>query len=481
MIDRDLSKLDACGLAELIRLKKVSPLEAVDSAIEAAEELNPKLNAIIHPRYEKARAEAKGQLADGPFRGVPIVLKDLGAPMAGEPYYGGTTFLKSIDFRPTSNSYLTQSFLDAGFNVIGRTNCPEMGTTITTEPLSYGPSRNPWSLNHSTGGSSGGSAAAVAAGIVSVAHGNDGGGSIRIPSSACGLFGFKPSRGRVSQGPEASDSWAGAAIDHVLTRSVRDSASILDLISGYRLGDPYVAPVHESSFADQVNKDPGRLRIGFVTQPLMEGYSSDLECVQSVLDAAKLCESLGHEVVSAYPKALEDPAYSFTFVTMVASWVASDVSAWSNILGRTIDPSELEADNALFCQVGMSTTAPQYLNAIAWLSDYRRRIASFWEVEGFDILITPTLPKLPPEIGYLCEPGVSQSRVLEYIQFTGQFNVAGNPAASIPFATSASGLPIGVQLVGAYGREGTLLRLCSQFEEAIQWMDRYPSVHASNG
>ncbi|HEX9260531.1 MAG TPA: amidase, partial [Acidimicrobiales bacterium] len=299
---------DATAQAELVRSGQASPKELVDDAIERIERVNPQVNAVIIPRFDKARHEAAGSLPDGPFTGVPMVVKDLTITMEGDPYHGGTRALKNAGYVAPYDSYLARRFRRAGFVVVGRTNTPELGSTITTEPLSYGPARNPWNLDHSTGGSSGGSAAAVAAGMVAVGHANDGGGSIRIPASECGLVGLKPSRGRVSQGPDIGEAWAGATVEHVVTRSVRDSAGVLDAIHGYEVGDLYVAPAPARPYASEVGADPGPLRIGVLDHPLMLGAPAHPECAAAANNAARLLESLGHRVEVAWPEAIGDDA-----------------------------------------------------------------------------------------------------------------------------------------------------------------------------
>ncbi len=474
----EYGRLDATQLAELVGEGSLSAPEAVELAIEAAESLNPELNAIIHPRYERALHEARSVDVDAPFAGVPIVLKDLGAPMAGEPYYAGTAFLRDLNYVPKGDSYLTSRLRNAGFIVIGRTNCPEMGTNITTEPLTYGPTHNPWRSSHSPGGSSGGSAAAVSAGIVPVAHGNDGGGSIRIPASCCGLVGLKPSRGRVSAGPFAGDSWAGSAIDNSLARSVRDAAAMLDVLAGYEPGDPYTAPPPARPFSNEVGAPPGRLRIGFLDRPALDSFSADPECSAAVTATARLLEGLGHLVEEAHPAALEREGFQQHFLTVVTGSIAAEIDRWSAVLGRRIGPEMLEPDNATFYRMGTAVSASTYLQAVQWLHDYRIRMAEFWHVEGFDVLLTPTIAKPPPELGYLSDPEHGQARIPEYQQFTAQFNVTGQPAVSLPVALSGAGLPIGVQLVAAYGREDVLIRLASQLEQAGAFVDDVPGTFA---
>jgi|SRR5579872_1934394 len=477
-MDDRLTFMDATAQAELVRSGEASPGELVEEGIARVEATNGALNAVIHERFEAARHEAKAA-SDGPFTGVPILLKDLGAPMAGEPIHYGLRVAKEAGYRAPRTAYLVEKLQQAGFVVLGRTNCPELGTTITTEPLAYGPSHNPWELDHTTGGSSGGSAAAVAAGMVPVAHANDGGGSIRIPASNCGLVGLKPSRGRVSPGPEPGEaSWAGSTIDHVVTRTVRDSARVLDVLAGEMPGDLFVAPPPARPFADEVGAAPGTLRIGLLDHPPFSGFVGHKETREAVQGAAALLEQLGHKLEESHPAAIGDDDFQRHFIVLVATAIVSDLDHWSELLGRTIDPSEMEPDNAIFHALGSSIPGATYLEAVLWFENWRRRVASWWAEDGFDLLVTPVLAQPPARLGELSEPGVGQERVIETLQYTAQFNVSGQPAISLPLHWTTDGLPVGVQLVAAYGREDLLLRVAVQLEEAAGWVDRHPPFHA---
>jgi amidase len=480
-----LSSLDATAQAALVRSGDVSPVELVDAAIIRAQTINPALNGIIFERYEQARADAASpHLPDGPFRGVPFAVKDLSLMQKGEPYNGGTRFLKQMEFRAPIDTYLFTKFRTAGFVTIGRTNTPEFGTTITTEPLAHGPSRNPWNTDHSTGGSSGGSAAVTAAGIVPVAHANDGGGSIRIPASECGLVGLKPTRARVSQGPTVGEAWMGSVIDHVVARSVRDSAAILDCIHGPMPGDPYAAPTPARPFATEVGTDPGQLRIGFFAGPTLDGFGVHDECVAAVTKAAKLLVDLGHHVEQTHPGALTEQAFGDQFVTIIAACTAADVNYWQGVVGRQLGVDDLEPENLFFAEVGRGVSAPDYLSAVAWMHGYQRRMASWWapsseDGAGFDVLVTPTIAQPPPPIGWMGDPSdVPGRRVRMLLQYTAQFNVTGQPAISLPLHWTSDGLPVGVQLVSGFGREDVLIRLASQIEAAQPWSDRRPPLHA---
>lgn len=471
----DVLALDATGQAELIRRGQVSPTELVGAAIDAAQRLNPAINAIIHPRFEAAVTEAAATdpVAPhaGPFAGVPMVTKDLQCAIGGEPHHKGTRALKGVDYRAPHDSALYRRFRRAGFVAIGRTNTPELGSTITTEPIAYGPTRNPWNTDRSTGGSSGGSAAAVAAGIVAVAHANDGGGSIRIPASECGLVGLKPSRGRVSQAPDVGESWAGATIDGALTRSVRDAAAVLDAIAGYEPGDPYIAPPFDRPLAEEVGLPPGRLRIGVWSGAAMAGAVHP-ECVVAVEHAASLLEQLGHHVEDGVPAAMADPAFSDRFLTMIFSHSLFDVQRLEEIVGRTLGDDDLEPDNLFYAEMGRHITVAQYLESVDRQHAWSREMLSWWHpaghAHGFDLLVTPVIATPPPPIGWLTGPEAGQ-RVQEMMLFTAQFNVTGQPAISLPLHRTADGLPVGVQLVAGYGREDVLVRVAAQLEQAAPW------------
>ena len=477
-MDDNLTWNDATAQAGLVRRGEASPLELVEAAVERIERCDPQLNAVIHRRFAAAREEAAGELPDGPFKGVPILLKDLGAPQAGEPYCEGTSFAKAAGYRAARDSFLVQRFKKAGFVVLGRTNTPELGTAITTEPLAFGPTRNPWSTEHSSGGSSGGSAAAVASGMVAVAHGNDGGGSIRIPASCCSLFGLKPCRGRVSKGPVGGDSWNGFSVDHVLVRTVRDSAAVLDQIAGYRPGDTFAAPRPARPFSQEVGANPGRLRVALLDDTVQAGFRADPECSQAVRLAGRLLESLGHEVEIAHPASLAEPEFQRHFLVVVATAVAVALTEWSQLLGRQVSAEEYEPANSLLAALGRSTTAPEYLESVLWLEGFRRRTIAFWSEQGFDLLCTPVLAQSPARLGELSDPVNGAVKESETLQFTAQFNVSGQPAASLPLHWTPGGLPIGVQLVADYGREDVLIRVSSQLEEASGWADRRPVVRA---
>ncbi len=481
-MSNDLANLDATAQAELVRRRQASPLELTNAAIARIEKVNPQLNAVITPLFEKARQQAAApELPDGPFRGVPFLLKDLDALSAGDPYHAGTQFLRELRWVADHDTYLVAKLRAAGFVFLGKTNTPELGLNVTTEPKSYGASHNPWNIEHSTGGSSGGSGAAVAAGMVPAAHASDGGGSIRIPASECGLVGLKPSRGRVSLGPDHGEFWHGLVISHVVTRTVRDTAAILDVVAGAMPGDPYIAPPPPRPFLAEVGANPGRLRIGVMAR-LPGGGPLHPDCAAAVQDTARLLESLGHQVEESHPPAFDELQESITqFSTLLMSWVAATLDEISETTGKTVGPDGVEELTWTYATMGRAITAPQYIHAIDWLHAFTRRMASWWAT-GFDVLLTPTLAGPPPRLGELVPPPgnpfAGSEKVFALIPFTAQFNITGQPAMSLPLYWNRDALPIGVQLIAGYGREDVLIRVAAQLENARPWRERRPPVHA---
>ncbi len=479
----ELANLDATEQAELVRKKEVSPLELVDAAIARIERVNPQLNAIITPLFDKARAQARaGAIPDGRLRGVPFLLKDLMCASEGDSIHNGMRLFREAGIIAPYDTYLAAKFKAAGLICIGKTNTPELGLNVTTEPEAYGPSRNPWDLSRSTGGSSGGSAAAVASRMVAVAHANDGGGSIRIPASECGLVGLKPSRGRVSLGPDMGDAWHGLAIEGVVSRSVRDTATVLDAIAGNMPGDPYSAPPQRRPFIQEVGANPGRLRVGVMKRTPQGGAALHPDCVAAAEDGTRLMESLGHTVEESYPVALDENEFVERFNDVVCAHARALLDQIGTLFGREIKEDDLELWTWTLAQRGARTSASQYLASILWLQVWTRRIARWWSEEKFDLLLTPTLAEPPPPLGTLIaskdNPTRFWQRVADLIQFTPQYNATGQPAMSLPLYWNAVGLPIGIQLVAAFGREDLLLQVAAQAEQARPWKDRRPPVCA---
>jgi amidase len=468
----EYTSFDATGLAECVERRDVTAAELVDCAIAMIEERNPALNAVIHEHFERAREFAADAPAVGPFAGVPFLLKDLGGGhRAGDPIHFGTRVMKHAKHRAATTSYLVEDFEAAGLIVVGRTNVPELGAWTTTEPEAYGPTRNPWNTDHSSGGSSGGSAAAVAAGIVPLAHASDGGGSIRIPASECGLIGLKPTRGRISLGPDVGEAWGGLVSEFAVTRSVRDTARLLDAVAKPRAGDPYSIAPPARAYAREVGAPCGRLRIGFSTA--MQGNPIDPECRNAVEAAARALEDRGHSIEEARPDGLEaNPEFTEAMVTVIASHQARDVERLGAYRGREISEGELDPDNWLVTTAGQEMSATRYLKALEKLHAAHRQAAGWWQ-QGFDLLITPTLTNPPPKIGVLVphtdRPLDAFQRSGNQAGFTAPFNVTGQPAISLPLHWSADGLPVGVQFVAATGREDLLLRVASDLEPAEGW------------
>ncbi|MCC6850655.1 MAG: amidase [Deltaproteobacteria bacterium] len=472
--------LDAVRQAELVRAGEVTPRELVEAAIARAERVNPALNAIITPLYEKARATAVDpRLPAGPFHGVPVLLKDIFGYSAGDAYHMGMQALRDANFLAPHDTHLVTKLRQAGFVFLGRTNAPELGTIPSTEPLTYGPTHNPWDPTRSPGGSSGGSAAAVAAGVVAVAHANDGGGSIRIPASACGVVGLKPSRGRVSFGPDLGDGVGGLAVEGCVSRSVRDTAAFLDVVEGLMPGDPYAAPPPRRPYREEVHADSGTLRIGVMVQAPAGATTVDPECAAAVGDAAALLADLGHRVESSHPTALDDMETFQHFSVMFATSTARILDAVGQLIGRTLGAEDVEPFNWALAEMGSVVSARQYLGTTDWLFGYTRRVADWW-AGGFDLLLTPTLPEPPWTLGgfHGVDPMMAGLRAQALCAFTAPFNMTGQPAISLPLAWNARGLPIGVQLVAAYGREDLLVRVAAQMERARPWAHRHPPITA---
>ncbi|MCY0996169.1 amidase [Myxococcus sp. MISCRS1] len=474
----DYTRYDALGLAELVRQKEVSPDELLRAALEAIARVNPKLNAVIDVREADAREALKRGVADGPFRGVPFLIKDLVVHAAGIPTELGSRLARGLVL--PHDTVLMERYRRSGMVLMGRTNTPEFGNNATTEPVTYGPTRNPWDLSRSPGGSSGGSAAAVASGIVPVAHGNDGGGSLRIPASLCGVFGLKPTRGRVSVGPDGGDAVNGLGIEHVITRSVRDSAAMLDATQGAAPGDPYYAPPPERPFLEEVRREPGKLRIA-ISRKAASGVPVHPDNVAAVEDAAKLCASLGHDIVEAAP--VYDDAVLVE--AMVSVWCASNAALAEMLggaLGRTLGPDTLEATTWAAVEHGRRLRALDLQAAFAVFNQVSRVVGAFFV--DHDALLTPTVAVPPYPLGVLDSnkpmgAGEWYRHVFTLIPFTPLFNVTGQPAMSVPLHWNAQGLPIGVQFVGRFAEEATLFRLAGQLEHARPWSVRRPPVHAA--
>ncbi|MEZ4707644.1 MAG: amidase [Caldilineaceae bacterium] len=475
MIDHLLT-LDATAQAEHIRRGDVSPLELVEATIARIEGLNPALNAVITPLFDEARAQAASpHLPEGPFRGVPLLVKDFLCEIANTPYYEGMGFLRALGWRSTTDTYLAGRFREAGFIFMGKTNLPELAGGPITDSAAFGPTRNPFDKARTAGGSSGGSAAAVASGMVAVAHANDGTGSIRIPASCCGLVGLKPSRGRISLGTGRSGGFFGNIAEFVLTRSARDAANILDAVAGNLSSDLFVAPPSQRPFAEEVGRESKKLRVGLLyhdaaLSQLKEIDPSipnvDPECITAVKNAGHLLAAMGHEVEENYPKQLEGPTGLGPALGMIASsGAAAALDAWAERTGRPIGPEDVEPATWARAELGRTFSAVQIHAAYQRMVAGLLPVADWWQ--EFDLLVTPTMAQLPPLIG--AEHGIGAFGL-----FCMPFSFTGQPALSLPLHRSTQGLPVGVQLVAAYGREDLLLQIAAQLERAQPWIEHYP-------
>ncbi len=475
----DLLWKSATDQARMVRDGDCSARELVDASLGAIERVNGELNAFVHVAADAARAAADEVKAgdERPLAGVPIAIKDLLAPVAGMPMTWGMAAMK--DWVPKEDGNVARRLKRAGAIVLGKTNTPELGILPVTEPEANGPTRNPWDTGRTPGGSSGGSGAAVASGMVSLAHGNDGGGSIRIPAASCGLVGLKPSRGRVSMQPVWTEGGVGLPVDGVLTRTVRDTALGLDVLAGYEPGDAFIVPPPSAPFAQAAERAPGRLRIGFALES-PNGVPVDPDVQQAVRDAADLLTELGHDVTEAQPQ-VDPEHYIENFVKVWIGGTGDELHTLSELRGEPIRDDELEPLTRQMRELADSMTATDYLIALDYLRRIAREIVRWWN--DYDVLVTPTLAKPAIEIGSLLpgdgeEPITYLMNSATWVPFTPVWNVTGQPAMSLPLGRSGGGLPIGVQFVGAPAAEETLISLAAEVEQARPWADRRPGVAA---
>lgn len=466
---------DATEVAAAIQGGQVTPTEMADAAIERIEAGDDALNAVVLRWFDHARQVAAGELPDGPFRGVPFLLKDLWVQYAGQARTDGNVALAATPPVSTVDSVLVTRLRAAGLVTLGRSASPEMGTVPVTETVAHGATRNPWDTRRTPGGSSGGAAAAVAAGFVPVAHASDGGGSIRIPASCCGLVGLKTSQGRISMQGHGLES--GLGVDFCVSRSVRDSARLLDALEGPGVGDTVVAPSPTRPYVAELDAAPATLRIGLVdAHPQGGGLHAD--CIDAVRSAAATLEGLGHHVDHSHPAALDDASMTARFMALWATGRRAGLASMERALGRALTEDEVEPHNWAQAQFAEQMTAWQHTQALAAAAEFRRSTQQWW-ADGWDLLLTPTLAEPPVKIGELAStaenPMGGMRRAGEWVAFTPQFNTSGQPAISLPLHWNAGGLPIGVQLVAAYGREDLLLRIAAQLEQAMPWADRHPN------
>ena len=469
--------MDAVDQAALVAKGEVTPGELLDAAIERIERFDPALNAVVIRWFDHAREiAADPNLPDGPFRGVPFLLKDLYTSFAGQTLSNGNAALRAAARVDTSDTTLVARFKAAGLVIAGRTNSPEMGSLPTTQPIAWGATRNPWDLDRTPGGSSGGAAAAVAAGMVPFANASDGGGSIRIPASCCGLVGLKPSQGRASVGPVRAE--AGLGVEHCVSRTVRDTAVMLDAIRGPGVGDTVIAPPPARPYAEEVGADPGRLRIGVLDAHPRGEFVHD-DCVAATRSAAAMLEALGHEVATDWPEVLADRELAAHFGTLWATQMAMAAAQFATTLGRELTADDLEPVNWAQAEMAKKFSAVDLATAQAAMYAFRRKLQQWW-ADGWDLLLTPTVAEPPPPLSEFApdpDDAMAQSRrAWRFVPFTPPFNMSGQPAISLPLHWNDDGLPIGVQLVAAYGREDVLIRVAAQLESAHPWADRHPDL-----
>ncbi len=468
----EFERYDGIGLAKLVRDKKVSAVELLDAAIERVESGNAVVNAVVGRLYDDARRAIAAGLPDGAFTGVPFLLKDIGALATGAVTTFGSRMF--VNFVADHDSELVARYRRSGLVIFGKTNTPEFGLVSTTEPQLFGPTKNPWNLAYSAGGSSGGAAAAIATGMVPAAHANDGGGSIRIPASCCGLFGLKPTRARNPMGPDVGEGWGGLSVGHVITRTVRDSAALLDATSGPDVGDPYWAPLPARPFLDEVGVDPGRLRIAVCTEP-WNGWPVDAACKEAVAAAAKLCAGLGHIVDEARPE-IDVRALGEAQRLIVSASTRMVLEMRAAALGREPKPDDVEKHTWRVAAYGSEARAADYARSTLAIHRAGRAVGRFFT--RWDVLLTPTMCRPPHRLNELdtMTDDVEQFAKVLYgtIAFTSLFNASGSPAMSVPLHWTSDGFPIGVQFVSGFGEEARLFRVAAQLEAAQPWAERRP-------
>lgn len=467
---------DALGLAELVAKGDVTPDELLDEAIERTEKLNPTLNAVVSKWYDEARADIQAGLPDGPFKGVPFLLKDLNLYWEGRRTTNGAALFK--DYIADHTSTLVQRYRDAGFVIFGQTNSPELGLTPSTEPRLHGPTRNPWNLDHTPGGSSGGASASVSAGIIPMANASDGGGSIRIPASCCGLFGLKPTRARTPVGPSMGEGWAGCSISHAVSRTVRDSAALLDATHGPAQGDPYFAPHFDGSFLDAVKNAPRQFRIAYSVEAL-NGAETDINCKNAVFDTLNLIKDLGHEVEEAQPP-VDAQQISEAQVAIIATSARMTFEMRAEQLGRTVTQDDVELIPWLMIENAKALPVTAYPRAVRTIHQLGRTMAQF--LDKYDVFVTPTMGRPPVELGHLDmmnpDPADYMATLASTANFCGYANMTGQPSMSLPLGMSDNGLPVGVMATGRFGDDALLLSLAGQIEQAAPWADRRPPAIA---
>ncbi len=483
----NFSFYDGIALSNLIKSGEISSVEVVDSSIDVIEQLNPELNAVVHKLYDNARKRALILDSDSsgkdnnrsPLYGIPFLVKDLLVDCNGTPFNDGSRAVRG--YISDIDSELIKRLRNAGVIIIGKTNTSEFGVMPTTEPELFGPTQNPWKIGYTPGGSSGGSSAAVASGMVPLAHGSDGGGSLRIPASCCGLFGLKPSRARNPLGPVFGDIAGGIVCEHGLTRSVRDSAALLDITSGPDIGVPYYAPKFDGKYLEEIGKDPEKLKIGFLTE-VPEGWNEErklhTDCEVAVREAAALCENLGHNVEEVSQSQLAFSDLPQTFIKIFSCYVGHAVSYWEKKLNKKITEEMLEPATWDLYQSSLRITGADYLVSWERLQLFSRKIAQWYQAGKWDILLSPVMRIPPTELGaFSYDPDNPNRWILNatsFVAFTRTQNITGQPAMSVPLYWNAEDLPIGVQFAGTAGAEALLFRLAAQLERAHPWINKKP-------
>ncbi|MGE5841825.1 MAG: amidase [Deltaproteobacteria bacterium] len=495
---KEFDQFDGLGLAELVRKKEVAPSEVCEEAIRRIEQVNPKVNAVILSLYDLARRSIQEGLPQGPFIGVPFLLKDMIEEYAGVPITRASRMCKN--HVSTQDSEMVHRFKRSGVVILGKTNLPELGILGVTEPELYGPSRNPWNTEHTPGGSSGGSAAAVASGMVPIASGNDGGGSIRIPASCCGLFGLKPTRGRNPLGPKVGEHRQGAVVSHVITRSVRDSAAMLDATQGPDAGAPYVIPPPERPYLEEIERNPGSLKIAFTSASPIDTPVHQ-ECVKAVEETARLLEQLGHKVEETQPE-VDGKAMAKSYVTICFGEIAADIEEVEATVGRRVKTSHVETLTWTLGLLGRTMSACDFARAKREWGVAGRAMGRFHQ--KYDLYLTPTLAYPPLRIGEMQPKPLERCLMkgvnafglgvifkmsgfidqmvevnMSKMPFTQLANLTGQPAMSVPLQWTADGLPVGVHFIAPFGDEAMLFRLAAQIEKARPWFGKHGQVWAN--
>ena len=475
----EYAKYDGLGLAELVKARQVSPRDLADTALAAIDKLNGEINAVIGKTPEEMERTLDQGPSSGSFEGVPFLIKDIGAHYANVPMECASRLFSG--YVPPHDSELAARFKKSGLVLVGRSNAPEFGASISTEPVKNGPTRNPWNLKHIAGGSSGGAAAAVASGMLPVSHANDGGGSIRVPASCCSVFGLKPTRGRQTWGPDNDEFMFGFGCELIVSRSVRDSAAMLDATAGPDVGERHMLPKQSLSFLEASRRDPKRLRIAFSTSSPAGAPELHQDCKRAILKAAKLCEDLGHEVVEAAPDITHEESCA-VWRDAAAPFLASVVGEFCQATGRVVGKDNFEATSQALYEYGLQMRAVDLVDVLNLINAVSRKLGKFFQ--SYDLWLTTVMTSPPPRLGVLNanEEGLSADgwikKIMDVAAFCPMFNISGQPAMSVPLHWTDDGLPVGVQFAARFAEEETLFALAGQLERAQPWINRVPPLSA---